>query len=505
MAQAHELTAGSILGKQARARSASWLFSWPLLMGMCTYLFFIWRGETLLRDGDTFWHIAAGQWIIKHGAVPSQDPFSHSMPAAAWTAHEWVSEILLATAHAAGGWTLVVAMSALAIAVTIALLTRALLTRLEPIYALMFAALAVCMAAGHVLARPHVLAMPILMIWTIELVRASEAGRAPRLWMVPLMSVWANMHGGFTFGIVLALAFALESLLTAWREQRVAAVAKSWGIFIVLAAAAALVTPHGVQGIAFTWQVLVQDSYALQRIGEWQSPNFHMLQPLELWLLAGLALVLHQGLRLPAVRLILLLGLLHLSLKHMRSIELLGLLAPLFVAAPFAQQWQQRKQHTRQLESADRFFLKLARPAGPGALLVAAAFLVALPPLLSQARPLQLPEIVAPAQAVQAVQKAKLQGPVLNSYGFGGYLIFNGIPAFIDGRSDMYREAFLKQYAEAMELRTSDALDKVLDKYAIGWTLLEADVPAVALLDRMPEWRRVHTDKTAVVHARIPK
>ncbi len=192
-----------------------------------------------------------------NGAVPTVDPFSHTMRGAAWTAHEWLSEVILAVAHQIGGWTFVVAVTALAFAATIALLTRALLRWLEPIYALLFAVLAVSMTAGHLLARPHILAMPLMMIWTIELVRASEEKRSPRLWLLPVMTLWANMHGGFTLGLALACAFAVEALLACPREQRLAT-GKTWGLFLALALGSALVTPHGVQGILFTWQMLVR-------------------------------------------------------------------------------------------------------------------------------------------------------------------------------------------------------------------------------------------------------
>lgn len=501
MAPTHELSAGPLAPSRATTSRATWLFSWPLLAGMAVYLFFFHRGSKLLEDGDTYWHIATGQWIWRNGTVPTTDPFSHTMRGAAWTAHEWLSDVILAAAHQVGGWNLVVALTALAMAATIALLTRALLQWLEPIYALMFSVLAEVMTAGHVLARPHMLAMPLLMLWTIELVRASAAGRAPSLWLLPLMTLWANLHGGFTLGIALAFAFAVEALLAAREQQSVAATAKSWGTFLALAVACALATPSGTQGILFTWQVMFESTYALEHIGEWQSANFGTFHPLELWLLGGLALVLHQGLRLPPIRLILLLGLLHLSLKHARNIELLGLLAPLFLAAPFAEQWRQRPTG-QQLDIADRFFRKLAKPAGQGALLLGMAALLGATVLSSRAGQLQLPETVAPARALRAVQQAGIKGPVLNSYSSGGYLIYSGIPPFIDGRADVYQDAFFKQYLEALQLVNQDGLEKLLDKYQITWTLLEPESPAVALLDHLPQWRRLYADKTAVVHVR---
>jgi hypothetical protein len=500
MAIQRQLSAGGLRGSAAEPGSR-WVFSWPLLAAAYAYLHALFLGKQLLMDGDTYWHIAAGQWILANGSIPKTDPFSHSMPGTPWTAHEWLSELVLAGAHDLGGWTLVTALTALAFAATFALLTRALLKWVEPIYALLFTMLALAMTSGHLLARPHILALPLLMVWTIELVRASDARRTPPLWMLALMVLWANLHGGFTFGLLLVGAFGLEAVLQAAPARRVAT-ARSWALFFAAAFASSLVTPHGVQGIVFTWHVLFNLGFVLDRVGEWRSPDFHTFNVLELWLLAGLALVLHQGLRLPPVRLLLVLGVLHMALKHVRYIEVVGLLAPLFVARPFAEQWSRRDRGTQQVQALDRFFTRLAAPAGAGALLVGVALVTLATAWTARARPVGLPEAVVPAAALEAVHKAGITGPVLNSYGTGGYLIYKGIPVFIDGRADMYGEALMKEYVNAMELRSADALPNLLAKYRIAWTLLEPENSATAMLDHLPGWRRLHADKTSVVHVR---
>lgn len=500
MAQPHPLNVGASPDRAA-AGGTTWIFSWPLLAGAWAYLHSLHQGNDLLLDGDTYWHIAAGQWIIRNGTIPTVDPYSHTMLGAPWTAHEWLSEVVLAAAHQVGSWDFVAALTALAFALTIALLTRALLKWLEPIYALMFAGLAVALTGGHLLARPHILAMPLMMLWTIELVRASEAGRSPRWWMLPVMTLWANLHGGFTVGVALACAFAVEAVLTTVPERRVATT-RSWGIFLALTLAFSLATPHGPQGILFTWQILFEHTYALERIGEWRSPDFHTFQPLEIWLLGGLALVMYQGLRLPPVRLFLVLGLLHLTLKHIRYAELIGLLAPLFLATPFAAQWRAMQENKPQLNIADRFCRKLGQPAGQGAILLSVVTLIAATLWLARARPLEIPGIVGPILAVKAVQEAGVKGRVLNNYGSGGYLIYVGIAPFIDGRNDVYGDAFFKEYVEALELKSFDSLPKLLARYKIGWTLLPPDSAAVSMLDTMPQWRRLYADKNAVVHVR---
>jgi hypothetical protein len=503
MSAAEQLSISSPAALRDTQRASTWRVSLPLVIALLSYAYVLTHAAAMLRDGDTFWHLAAGRWILEHGAVPTADPFSSTMRGAPWTASEWLSEVVLALAQAAGGWNLVVALTGIAFAAATGVLTRALLRWLEPLYAFMFGAMAIGLAVPHVLARPHVLAMPLLVAWTAQLVRARHEERAPRLWMLPVMLVWANLHGGFTLGVALAAAFAVEAVWSAGTRRRRAAAAASWGVFLLATVAAALATPHGVRGFWFTWEVMARSPYALATIGEWRSPDFHILQPLTVWLLGGFALVLYQGLRLPPVRIALVVGLVYLALKHVRNIELLGLVVPLVVAAPFAAQWRARRGAAAHWSRADALLLRLAPPAGPGALVLTAALVVGATLAALRAHPIQLPSASTPAAAVDAARRAGLHGTVLNSYSWGGYLAYSGIPPFIDGRSDMYGDAFMHEWAQAMSLRTTQALEQLLARHGVRWTLLERGTPAVALLDRLPGWRRVYADDVAVIHARV--
>ena len=92
--------------------------------------------------------------------------------------------------------------------------------------------------------------------------------------------------------------------------------------------------------------------------------------------------------------------------------------------------------------------------------------------------------------------------PVFNSEAFGGYLVFRGVPVFIDGRVEMYGNDFLAAYLAA-ERGDAAALAALLIRYHIGWTLLQAQSPAVAALDRLPGWRRAYADDQAVIHVPV--
>lgn len=475
--------------------------SWPLLVGAATFLWLLTRPE-LLNDGDTYWHIATGRWIVAHGLVPANDPFSHTLPGAPWTAHEWLAELLFAAAHAAAGWSGVAALTAAAAGTALALLMRYLLRHLVAIHALFFVALAASLMLPHLLARPHALAAPLLVLWTVALVRAREAERTPGPLALAALLLWANLHGSFPLALLLAGAIAGEAVLatTAMTPAARRQTLRSWGLFLVAAFAVTLLTPHGIDGWRFAAE-FQNLSFSLSRLGEWRSPDFQRLQPLEIWLLAATALALLRGLRLPPLRIALLLGLLHLALQHVRHGELLGLLAPVIVAQPFATQLTSAGAPENGI---DRWFASLAPPAGKTATAVVLAVLLAAAAIAGR---LALPQPAAaatPAAAVRAALAAAPPGPVFNAYEFGGYLIYSGIPPYIDARADFYGDAFVARFYRAVTLDPPDLLPQLLEQHRIGWTLLQPELPAVALLDRLPGWRRLHADATAVVHVRVP-
>ena len=58
---------------------------------------------TIFNDGDVRWHIAAGQWMIEHRAVPRVDPFSFTFAGQPWMAFEWGSQLIYASAYRLAG------------------------------------------------------------------------------------------------------------------------------------------------------------------------------------------------------------------------------------------------------------------------------------------------------------------------------------------------------------------------------------------------------------------
>ena len=82
------------------------------------------------------------------------------------------------------------------------------------------------------------------------------------------------------------------------------------------------------------------------------------------------------------------------------------------------------------------------------------------------------PESIAPKGAIDFVKRKNIIGNVFNDYNFGGYLIFSGIPTFVDGRALPFGDAFLHKYFDAMSLADINGTFELLDEYKVTWVIL---------------------------------
>jgi len=487
-------------------RSATWDLSWPLIVGVVLFIYLDnVNGLPLLSDPDTHWHIAVGNWMLEHRAMPHVDTFSFTFAGKPWIAKEWLSQVLLAGAYDVGGWGAVTGLSAAAVAVTAALLLRLLLSDLKPLPAILFTAAAMVMMEPHFLARPHVLAFPITLLWVSGLVRAVEERRAPRPMLLLAMLLWANMHGGFTLGLMLAGAFALDALIDArdWAERKSLFVA--WLKFGIASVLVACITPYGPESMLVTLRIFGLGD-ALGAIAEWRSPNFQDQPMQELVLLVGLYLALSRGLKLPLIRLLIVIGLAHLYLRYARNAELLATFAPLSIAPTLARQWPSLRPDPASAAAEGNALLRrvaaLARPAGLGATAAVLALSLAFAGGIIRYANVTPPDEILPAAALAFARDAGFKGHVFNAYNYGGPLIHAGIPTFIDGRGELYGGDFIKQYVKTVFQRGDEPLDKFLDRYQIEWTMLAKDLPANKVLALLPGWYQLYGDDQTLIFVR---
>ena len=441
----------------------------------------------MIFDSDPLMHIGIGQWMIAHGAVPHSDPFSYTFLGQPWNAHEWLSQILIAEAYRLGGMSGLSVVFGLACAATAFFLAATLLRFLPPIPALIMLIFPLAFLGPSVQARPHILALPILVFWTGELLAARQEQRAPGWILIPLMVLWANLHGSFFLGLCLLAAFAFEAAIAA--KQEWAKALRSWGIVAVGATLAALATPTMLSGFLFPLKMTALPG--LTSIGEWQSPIFQGFNLLEVCLFGALLFCLTRGVRVPPIRLLLLLGLLHEGLQHRRHTLILVCLGAMLLAEPIA---ATLKPKSVAPPSSLRPYRGAAVAALSFLLFISAARLAIPTPLAD--------EYLAPIAAIAHVPDSIVQQPVFNQQEIAGYLIFKGIRPFIDARFELYGDVFESNYSRIVTGGDRPAFEKTLTKYGVVWTVLLPGGPANAILDELPGWRILYQDKFAVVHVR---
>ncbi|MBN9148018.1 MULTISPECIES: hypothetical protein [unclassified Nitrobacter] len=473
--------------ERAETRSTAVAPAW-LFVGAGIYLLLLIRGDGLLRDADTFWQIKVGQWIAAHHAVPFTDIYSFTRAGEPWISTSWLAQVLFAQAFDLGGWAGVVVLTALAAAAALALLAHVLCRFLPPLQVGVVICAVFALASPHLLARPHVLAMPVMIAWASGLVSASGRGGAPSPWLLALMIAWANLHGGFVFGLALIGAFALDAVWNAEAARR-KRVVFGWALFGFAALVASCVTPYG-WGTLLAARNILGLGEALSLIIEWRPVDFSHVSALEVCLLGLLGLALFRGVRLTPPRILLVLGLTQMALAHSRSIEVFAFLLPLVVAEPLSVQFSAlRRTESRAISlSAARLAVVVFLLCG-----FTAAFAASRSYVPASGKSL-----------TGAVQAMKDHGArrVLNEYFFGGLLIAADVPVFIDGRTELYGEQFVLAHVDALQLRNVGKFLTLLDTYRIDATLLDPSSPAVHLLDRLDGWRRVYSDGNAVLHMR---
>jgi len=107
-----------------------------------------------------------------------------------------------------------------------------------------------------------------------------------------------------------------------------------------------------------------------------------------------------------------------------------------------------------------------------------------------------------PKSAIAALPAELRAEPGLNGYGFGGPLILAGVRPYIDGRSDMYGDAFFADYQRILDGNRA-AFDRAAGLFGLRWTMLPPRYgKLIARLDSDPAWERIYADRQAIIHRR---
>ncbi len=189
----------------------------PLALGVTSALLAVVWAEPRPAD-DLYIALAAGREALA-GRLGAPDDWSFTTGGHVWVNQNWGSGVLFYVANAAFGEIgLLLAKAALLVAGATFLALACRARGVAWSLAVLTAGAAFAAGRSYIDLRPNLLSVTLtsLLLWII-----SRADREPRrLWLaLPVIVVWANVHGGYVFGLMLLGMWALASLPAA-RDHR---------------------------------------------------------------------------------------------------------------------------------------------------------------------------------------------------------------------------------------------------------------------------------------------
>jgi hypothetical protein len=472
--------------------------------------------ETL--DPDMWWHLRTGEVIWQSG-IPRHDIFSFTVPHHEWVTHEWLSQLVMWLVYLTGGLPGLIVAFALLTAVSFWLVYRC--SAGQPYLAAFVVLLAAIASAIVWGARPQIFNILLAALFVYVVERVKDGQLDPRwLWSLPLVTlVWANLHSGYLLGVVLlgtyTVAGGLERYLGLGNERtfslaRLHQMALVTGASFLLAA----VNPSGPSLWLYPFETL--GSGAMQSyIQEWHSPNFHLVYFWPFAALVGLGGIswAFSPQRPTWSDLLLFCGTAAAGLVSARHIPLFAVVAtPIVCRHLSAALWTMAPDQVRGGRwTADhgRWTMDSGSEQPLPSLLVGLNWLLvglALMGVLvwTATTLLENETAVAERYPVTAVDFLEAEGladaPGYNSYNWGGYLIWRGLPVFVDGRADVYGDDFLFYYLQTFEVRAN--WRQPLEEYNVAYVLIEPGSPLTAVLTLDEQWHTIYQDDIAHIFLR---
>jgi hypothetical protein len=472
-----------------------------------------------ITDPDFWWHLRTGQLIFETRAIPHVDIFSFTAHGKEWVTHEWLAEVLIYALYKLSGWGgLVVAFALVMTAALWVAYRRAAEVAPHPYVAGAAVLLGAFATAPTWGVRPQMISFLFTSIY-VAVLGGYARGRAQTKnlwWLVPLMLVWANMHGGYALGLALigltGAGLALDELMRERDERQLVdrlrrALVRLRPLLFLFAACVLVVplNPNGLRMFSYPFETL--RSHAMHAyIEEWFTPNFHLLisQPFALLVFATFAAMALSPKKARPGELLLLCVSCYAGLRAWRNIPFFALVAmPLL--AEHAWQLLKSRAWCGWLSVPER------REVGKKASVQFALnvlLLICVPVGLCVAnvakvvgKQTAIEGATYPAAAVEFLRAHPESGAIYNEYGWGGYLIWKLYPqreVYIDGRADVYGDDFMEEMLGTMSGERT--WREPLDRYGVRTVIIKPDVPLASLLRQdATTWRSVYEDQQAVI------
>jgi hypothetical protein len=472
------------------------IFSFPVMLASLLAMLAVLTVRQRLDDPDMWWHLKTGEVIWTTHTIPITDLFSYTTNHHAWIPHEWLSQVLIYGAYKLGGYSGL--MLWLCFSTAALLIVGYILCSLysgNPKVALIGALAIWLFGTVGFAVRPHMIGYLLLIIELLLLHLGQTRNRRWFFGLPPLFAMWVNCHGSFFLGFLLLGLFLFCSF---FNFQIGLLLSPQWKIrcrrslifAFLLSAAALLVNPGGMKQVLYPLNTMFFQPINLSEISEWKPLHWdgRGISLLAVLVSIFLLVILRQSKLFLHEMLMLILGT-WLALTHERMEFVFGILIAPMLSRLLMPLW-------------DSYDVEKDHP-WPNSGLIAMSLLMIFLAFPNRQQLVNQVNDRNPVKAVEFIRSHHLTGHMLNSYTFGGYLIWAlpEQPVFIDGRADLFEWAgVLGDFSKWATLQNDP--NSLLDRYKIDFCVLERESPIAHLLSVLNGWKAIYSDDLSVIFVR---
>ena len=410
-------------------------------------------------EPDYLWHVKAGEYMLHHGLL-TKDVFSWSVYSEYWMSHEWLFEVLIAGMKRLFGnfHLFIYCFTCMFFLLLMVYFKNKDVLFHNVLFSILWFSCSIILAFS-LQVRPHLLSNCLLGLTIWFLYDLYQNKESKKIYWLPLITIiWANVHGGSSnLPYLLCFLFAICGIFQ-FQFSKIEANRMSkkqihkYLLVMLLCMGCVCINLHGFKMFLYPYQNMM-DSTMIQNIIEWRSTS---LNEWHHYLYYGLLLFivcifLFSKKKIEWMDFILLGFCAYLGLKSIRFWFYTYIIMS-FVVFKYVGK--------RKMDKGTM-----------GGLLLISCLLIGL--FIFKGNSIFYPKysFLLNEKDIQVIKEAKPER-LFNMYNYGGDLVYNEIPVFIDGRADLYGPHNYKEYLNISSLKEDYVT--LIKKYDFDYFLVDS-------------------------------
>jgi hypothetical protein len=484
-----------------------------------------------LWDSDFWWHISTGKYIVEHKAIPDKDPFIsvnnlpeneniHPKREKLVLKMYWLAQVVFYKIYDVFGDAGIIIFRSLILLSLLLIITFWLKRQHVSSYVIYPVIFAVFMGTGVVTGeRPVLFTILFTVLTFIILDSYKQKQNRSIFFLIPLMLIWANMHGGFILGNVFILTYIIGETINYVLKRGTLdkkALLMLYGVGL-LAIAVSSLNPNVFNALM---TVSSENKIFQEGVQEYASPFLAYKLKLrsidwEYIILLSLfpVIALIRNKKMDIVYYLLLCGLLYMSVSALRFVIYYVYISAIILGREVHYIMKDYFSHA---EHKKRIFEYVSA----GVIFISSIMFVSGFLNFQNVTFAKSEKFSVPKGAVDFIETHKIEGNIYNSMGFGGYITWRLYPwkkPFIDTRQVNY--IVMQEYGWIIQGRRSiknpvlpegktPLWERLLDHYKIDIIVIDnIDVygltPQLIFgLVKSDKWIPVYHDLISVIFVR---